>query len=210
MTDTPTHPTPDSPTQTSSEQTFDWLNPSFGADHAARADDPPSLHTVEDGLARGLGVTLSEHLENTGPSQWRQQHVADRASYAAERAAWPARQTVQDAEDAFTRLNPNFGVLPDARHAGQHAFAQQREAALALGTRAAVAVMDEAHPDREQRQAAITARARTSARPGRGDRLRQARQDRPQSPATEGRAERTQRRSGDRRPQVEREEERSR
>jgi hypothetical protein len=209
MTDAFTHPAPEPPAQTRSEQPFDQLNPSFEADHAARADDQPGLRTVEDGLARGWAVTLSEHLENTGPSGWRQQHVTDRAHYAAERAARAERQFVRDAEDAFARLNPDFGVLPDARHAGQHAFAQQREAALALGTRAAVAALDEAHPDREQRQAAITARARTGARPGRGDRLRQARQDRPQSPATERRAERPQRR-GDRRGRVEREEERSR
>jgi hypothetical protein len=210
MTDTPTHPTPKSPTQTSSEQTFDRLNPSFGADHAARADDPPSLQTVEDGLARGWGVTLSEHLENTGPSQWRQRHVADRTCYAAERAAWPARQTVRDAEDAFTRLNPDFGVLPDARHAGQHAFAQQREAALALGTRATVAAMDEAHADPQRRRAAIAARAWSAARLGRGDRLGQARHDRPRSLVAQRRAERPQRRSRDRRPRAEREEERSR
>jgi hypothetical protein len=129
-------------------------------------------------------------LENTGPSGWRHQHVADRAFYAGERAVRAEREVLSDTEDAFARLNPDFGVLPDARDAGQHAFAQQREAALALGTRAAVAVMDEAHPDREQRQAAITARARTAARPGRGDRLCQARQDRPQSPAAPRRAER--------------------
>jgi hypothetical protein len=210
MTDTPTHPTAESPTQTSSEQTFDRLNPSFAADHAARADDPPRLQTVEDGLARGWGVTLSEHYENTGPSQWRQQHVADRASYAGERAAWPARQAVQDAEDAFTRLNPDFGVLPDARHAGQRAFAQQREAALALGTRAAVAAMDEAHADLQQHQAAIAGRARSAARHARDDRRRQARHDRPRSPAAPRPAERGQRRSSDRRPRAEREEDRSR
>jgi hypothetical protein len=210
MTDAFTHPTPEPPAQTRSEQTFDQLNPSFAADHAARADDPPGLRTVEDGLARGWGVTLSEHYENTGPAQWRQQHVADRAYYAAERAARPERQLARDAEDAFTRLNPDFGVLPDGRHAGQHAFAQQREAALALGTRAAAAAMDEAHADPQQRQAAITARARSAARPGHGDRLRQTRHDRPQSPAAQRRAERNQRRSGDRRPRAEREEERSR
>jgi len=210
MTDAFTDPVAQPPTQARSERNFDHLNPSFAADHAARADDRPGLRTLEDGLVRGWAVTLSEHLENTDPSQWGQQHVADRASYAGERAARAERQVVSDAEDAFTRLNPDFGVLPDARHAGQHAFVQQREAALALGTRAAVAAMDEAHPDREQRQAAITARARTSARPGRGDRLRQARQDRPRSPATERRGERPQRRSGDRRLRAEREEERSR
>jgi hypothetical protein len=210
MTDTPTHPTPEPPTQVSIEQTFDRLNPWFAADHAVQADDPRAVRTVEDGLARGWAVTLSEHYENSGPSQWRQQHVADRADYAGERAAWPASQSVQDAEDAFARLNPDFGVLPDARHAGQHAFAQQREAALILGTRAAVAAMDEAHPDREQRQAAIAARTRSAARRGRGDRLRQARQDRPQSPAAPRRAERPQRRSSDRRPRAERGEDRSR
>ena len=210
MTDAFTHPAAQPPMQAKSEQSFDRLNPSFAADHAARADDPAGLRTVEDGLVRGWAVTLSEHLENTGPSQWRQQHVADRASYAGERAARAERQVLSDAESAFARLNPDFGVLPDARHVGQHAFAQQREAALALGTRAAVAALDEAHPDREQRQAAITARARTGARQGRGDRLRQARQDRPQSPATERRTERSQRRSGDRRPRAEREEERGR
>src|SRR5215217_696638 len=210
MTDAFTDPAAQPPMQARSERTFDRLNPSFAADHAARADDQPGLRTVEDGLVRGWAVTLSEHLENTGPSQWRQQHVADRASYAGERAARAERQVLSDAESAFARLNPDFGVLPDARDAGQHAFAQQREAALALGTRAAVAAMEEDHPDREHRQAAITTRARTAARPGRGDRLRQARQDRPQSPAVPRRAERPQRRSGDRRPQIEREEERSR
>ena len=210
MTDAFTDPAAQPPMQARSEQSFDRLNPSFAADHAARADDPAGLRTVEDGLVRGWAVTLSEHLENTGPSQWRQQYVADRAYYAGERAARAERQVLSDAEEAFARLNSDFGVLPDARDAGQHAFAQQREAALALGTRAAVAAMDEAHPDREQRQAAITARARTAARPGRGDRLRQARQDRPQSPAAPRRTERPQRRSGDRRQRVEREEERSR
>jgi hypothetical protein len=210
MTDASTHPTPEPPAQTRSEQTFDRLNPWFAADHAARADDPPGLRTVEDGLARGWGVTLSEHYENTGPGQWRQQHIADRAYYAGERAARAERRLVRDAEDAFTRLNPDFAVLPDARHAGQHAFAQQREAALTLGTRAAVAAMDEAHPNRKQRQAAITTRAQSAARPARGDRLRQARQDRPQSPVAQRRAERNQRRSGDRRPRAEREEDRSR
>jgi hypothetical protein len=210
MTDASTNPAPEPPAQTRSEQTFDRLNPSFAADHAVRSDDPPSLHTVEDGLARGWAVTLSEHHENTGPSQWRQQHIADRAYYAAERAARAERRLARDAEDAFARLNPDFGVLPDAHHAGQHGFAQQREAALALGIRAAAAAMDEGHADPQQRQAAITTRARSAARPGRGDRLRQTRHDRPQSPAAQRRAERPQRRGGDRRPWAEREEDRSR
>ena len=209
MTDAFTDPAAQPPRQTRSEQNFDHLNPSFAADHAARADDTPGLRTVEDGLARGWAVTLSEHLENTGPSHWRQQQVTDRSYYAGERAARAERQVLSDAEDAFAQLNSDFGVLPDARHAGQHAFAHQREAALALGTRAAVAAIDEAHLDREQRQAAITARARTASRQGRGDRLRQTRHDRPQSSAGQRRAERPQRGSDCRR-RAEREEERSR
>src|SRR5687768_2409966 len=107
MTDAFTDPAAQPPAQTRSEQSFDHLNPSFAADHAARAGDQPGLRTVEDGLARGWAVTLSEHLENTGPSQWRHQHVADRASYAGERAARTERQTINDAEDAFARLNPD-------------------------------------------------------------------------------------------------------
>jgi hypothetical protein len=207
MTDAFTHPTPE---QSGSEQSFDRLNPSFAVDHAAGVDDPIAVRTVEDGLARGWAVTLSEHLENTGLSQWRHQHIADRGYYASERAISTERQLVRDAEDAFTRLNPDFGVLPDAGHAGQHAFAQQREAALVLGTRAAVAAMDEHHPASQQRQAAITARARAAARQGRGDRLRQARHDRLQAPAARRRTQRPQRPSGDRWPRAEREEDRSR
>jgi hypothetical protein len=92
----------------------------------------------------------------------------------------------------------------------QHAFAQQRERGLALGVRAAVAALDEAHADPQQRQAAITARARTAARQGRGDRRRQARTDRRHA-ATAPRGDRGHRRSsGHRRPQSEREEERGR
>src|SRR5512132_2314513 len=136
MTDAFADPPSQPPMQTRSERNFDHLTPSFAADHAARADDQSAVRTVEDDLARGWAVTLSEHLENTAPSQWRQQHVADRAFYAGERAARAERQVLSDAEDAFARLNSDFGVLPDARDAGQHAFAQQREAALALGTRA--------------------------------------------------------------------------
>jgi hypothetical protein len=209
MTDASIHPAAQPPMQTRSEQTSTTSTHCSPPTTLPEPTTRPAC-TLEDGLIRGWAVTLSEHLENTGPSQWRQQHVADRAFYAGERAVRAERQVLSDAEDAFARLNPDFGVLPDARDAGQHAFAQQREAALALGTRAAVAALDEAHPDHQQRQAAITARARTAARPGRGDRLRQARQDRPQSPAAPRRAERPQRRSGDRRPQIEREQERSR
>jgi len=50
-------------------------------------------------------------------------------------------------EQAFDRLNPDFGTPADSRDpVGQHA-AQQREAGLALGTRVAVAVSRENDPN---------------------------------------------------------------
>ena len=52
-----------------------------------------------------------------------------------------------NAEHAFDRLNPDFGVAADHHdHQGHHAV-QQREAALALGTRTAVAL----HRENERR-----------------------------------------------------------
>ena len=198
-------PTQDHTRQQKADQAFNQLNPEY---ELAVDQRIPGWHqAVQEWEAyRSLGGRVDNHLriDNTGPAWSRHMVVVWRAHDALQRGAR------EQAEEAFTRLNPDFGVLPDTRHAGQHAFAEQREAALALGTRAAVAALDEAHPDREQRQAAITARARTGGRPGRGNRLRQARQDRPQSPATERRAERPQRRNNARRLRAEREEDRSR
>jgi hypothetical protein len=42
-------------------------------------------------------------------------------------------------QEAFARLNPDFGVLPDSHDPQQHRFAQQRERALALGQRVVAA-----------------------------------------------------------------------
>jgi hypothetical protein len=51
-----------------------------------------------------------------------------------------------NAEHAFDRLNPDFGIAADHYdHQGHHAV-QQREAALALGTRATVALARENEP----------------------------------------------------------------
>jgi hypothetical protein len=49
-------------------------------------------------------------------------------------------------EHAFDRLNPDFGVPADARDPAGHQAVQDREAALALGTRAAVALHRENEP----------------------------------------------------------------
>ena len=53
---------------------------------------------------------------------------------------WRHRDTVAHlaAEQAFDRLNPDFGVPADRSHRTGHYDVQQREAALALGVRVAV------------------------------------------------------------------------
>ncbi|MGH8933447.1 MAG: hypothetical protein ACRDZO_23125 [Egibacteraceae bacterium] len=38
-------------------------------------------------------------------------------------------------EDAFLALNPDFGVIPEHDHAGQHRLAYDREQAISLGLR---------------------------------------------------------------------------
>jgi hypothetical protein len=184
------------------DRAFDALNPDFvfRADSADVAQHAV-VQVTEDTLARGLRVGVAELGENDQElDQDRIAVVSQRAALARERAA----------EQAFSMLNPDFGVVVDRDDPDQQRFARQREAALALGVRAAAAVRDENQPDRQQRQAAISGRARTAAPRDRVDRLRQPRRDRPQ-PAAQRRTDRSHhRRSGDHRPPAEREEERSR
>jgi hypothetical protein len=178
------------------DRAFDVLNRDFDI----RADsDQAAQHTLvqvnEDLEVRGLRVGVAEVRENDQElDNDRIATVSRRGALARERAA----------EEAFTALNPDFAVVVDRSDCGQQRFAQQREAALALGVRAAVAALEEQHPDRAQRQAAITGRARSAASRDRADRLRQARGDRPR--LAQRPADRRHRRSGDRRPPVEREE----
>jgi hypothetical protein len=48
------------------------------------------------------------------------------------------RDVIRDAEQAFDRLNPEFGVPADQHNPYDHQAARDREAALALGVRVAV------------------------------------------------------------------------
>ena len=50
-----------------------------------------------------------------------------------------ARPTTYDLEQAFDRLNPDYGIPADTRNPDGHQALRDREAALALGTRVAVA-----------------------------------------------------------------------
>jgi hypothetical protein len=120
---------------------FDRLNPALAADHGASANDPAGLRRLEDGLARGWRATLDDHNENTGPPHWRRQHLADRVARAQLHATDPPYPT--RAERAFDQLNRDYGVPADHHNRDGHRDVQQREAALALGTRVTVAAMRE-------------------------------------------------------------------
>jgi len=150
MGSTPTldHHPPDhdtDPTTPTAAQAFDQLNPYLAADHGVTAEDPRGLRRLEDGLARGWRVTLDDHNENTGPANWRRQHIHDRVGRAQARAADQSRAT--QAEQAFDQLNPDYGLPADHHNRYGHQAMRDRETALALGTRVAVAAMRENDPN---------------------------------------------------------------
>jgi hypothetical protein len=130
------------------EQAFDQLNPELA--WITQISDPTAARQLrrdaEDIRTRGYRVRIAEDDENDLPQGLvlRTGLVADRAAHAHQRAAWRARAQT---EAAFTRLNPDFGALADSRDPAGHQAAQQREAALALGTRVAVATTRENDPN---------------------------------------------------------------
>jgi hypothetical protein len=129
---------------------FNQLNPEFDLD--VDSHDPERHRAVQAWESyRSLGGRADNHLriDNTGTAWMRRLLVVHRASDALRRGAREA------AEAAFTELNPDFGVLPDAGDPQQHRFAGDREQALALGTRAAEALRAHNHPDPERRQRAV-------------------------------------------------------
>jgi hypothetical protein len=58
-----------------------------------------------------------------------------------------AQPTTRDPEQAFDRLNPDYGVPADPHNPGGRQALRDREAALALGTRVAVASSRENDPN---------------------------------------------------------------
>ena len=58
-----------------------------------------------------------------------------------------AQPTTRDLEQAFDRLNPDYGVPADTHNPHGHQALRDREAALALGTRVAVASSRENDPN---------------------------------------------------------------
>jgi hypothetical protein len=129
---------------------FNQLNPEFDLD--VDSHNPERQRAAQTWESyRSLGGRADNHLriDNTGPAWMRRLLVIHRTVDALRRGARDR------AEAAFTALNPDFGVLPDARDLRQHRFAADREQALALGTRAVEALRAHNQPDPERRQLAI-------------------------------------------------------
>ena len=129
---------------------FNQLNPEFDLD--VDSHDPERRRAVQGWESyRSLGGRADNHLriDNTGPAWARRLLVVHRTVDALRRGA------SQRAEEAFTALNPDFGVLPDDRDPQQHRFAGDREQALALGTRVAEELRAHNHPDLQRRQRAV-------------------------------------------------------
>jgi hypothetical protein len=123
------HPHPSR--QRAAEQAFHRLNPGFeatvgGGDVLGQAQ----VQLLEDLHTRGGRVRLADALENDQPTEEdRELVVGRRVELARQRAA----------EQAFDRLNPEFGVPADQLTRYGHQAVRDREAALSLGTRVAVA-----------------------------------------------------------------------
>jgi hypothetical protein len=77
----------------------------------------------------------SRDLDDASPHPAFQQHTAD------------AQPTTHHREQAFDRLNPDYGVPADPHNPHGHQALRDREAALALGTRVAVAASRENDPN---------------------------------------------------------------
>jgi hypothetical protein len=92
---------------------------------------------------------------------------------AADRARALEQAPAIPDESAFDRLNPDFGVPADTHHPEGHQAVQDREAALALGTRTAVAVTRENEPNPLVRLAGQDDRVAAAVRDARLARARQ-------------------------------------
>jgi hypothetical protein len=80
-------------------------------------------------------ATPSWDLDDSSAHLARQQRTAD------------AQPTTRDLEQAFDRLNPNYGIPADPHNPYGRQALRDREAALSLGTRVAVASSRENDPN---------------------------------------------------------------
>jgi len=124
---------------------FDELNRPFLVAYNVRVDQRQAVRAYEDGEARGWRARLAEVNENSGPDQERR-HAIERRGDHAHDLAWE-RADRQRGEQAFDRLNPDFGVPADHTNPLGQRATQEREMGLALGTRTAVAITRENEPN---------------------------------------------------------------
>ncbi len=140
------HPARDREARQAADEAFTKLNPAFGI--PARSDDVISraqAQALEDQATRTLRVRFAELLENDQPTDAaRRRVISRRAELAQQRGHQQARQHA--AEQAFDRLNPDFGVPADHSDPAGRRAVQEREAGLALGTRVAVGASRENDP----------------------------------------------------------------
>jgi hypothetical protein len=162
---------------------FAWPNPyrpgvrPHQLPRVTRPDGPKTrrelVRLFEDVSARSYRVWLDEHNEN--PPELPSSRLATlraRARRAQELAAERHRCARADAEAAFDRLNPDFGVPTDTWDPRGRQAVCDREAALALGPRVAVAASRENDPTpvirvagQDYRTADAVRAARTRFRP---------------------------------------------
>jgi hypothetical protein len=139
-------PTLAHPATRRAQAAFHHLNPTLPGAGAVDRDGRGIVRTWEQ-LA-----TLSERVihawidENLPPATRRHAAITHRAEHAQVLAADRAADTRLAAEVAFDELNPEFGVPADTRDPLGHQAVADREAGLALGTRAAVALSRENDP----------------------------------------------------------------
>ena len=86
----------------------------------------------------------SPTLDQASPS-WDRDGIS--AQLALQQRTADAQPTTRDLEQAFDRLNPDYGVPADTHHPDGHQAIRDREAALSLGTRVAVASSRENDPN---------------------------------------------------------------
>jgi hypothetical protein len=86
----------------------------------------------------------SQTLDQASPS-WGLDGISSHSALRQRTA--DAQPTTRDLEQAFDRLNPHYGVPADPHNPYGHQALRDREAALALGTRVAVATSRENDPN---------------------------------------------------------------
>jgi hypothetical protein len=140
------HPARDREARQQADQAFTQLNPHLGI--LARSEDTVSraqAQALEDQATRGRRVRFAELLETDPPTDAPRRRVITRRAQLAQHRG-RERATLTAAEEAFDRLNPDFGVPADHSHTAGQRATQQREAGLSLGTRVAVAASRENDP----------------------------------------------------------------